>query len=73
MSVIANTTVISNFGRIGQLALLQRIFGTVYIATEVYREIEDGLAEGYQFYAPIIQLVSAPSTNNWLRLGASQI
>jgi predicted nucleic acid-binding protein len=68
MSVIANTTVISNFASIGQLGLLQRLFGAVYLATEVYREIEDGLDEGYQFYAPVVQLVGASSGGNWLRL-----
>jgi hypothetical protein len=47
MSVIANTTVISNFASINQLDLLRRLFGALYISTEVYEEIRIGLEEGY--------------------------
>ena len=47
MSVIANTTVISNFASINQLDLLRRLFGALYISTEVYEEIRIGLVEGY--------------------------
>jgi predicted nucleic acid-binding protein len=34
MSTIANTTVISNFACIGQLELLHRLYGKLYISTE---------------------------------------
>jgi predicted nucleic acid-binding protein len=49
MTVIANTTVISNFASINQLDLLRRLFGALYISTEVYEETRIGLEEGYQF------------------------
>jgi predicted nucleic acid-binding protein len=50
MSVIANTTVISNFASIRYLDLLRQLFGVLSISTEVYEEIQAGIEEGYQFY-----------------------
>jgi len=40
MSVIANTTIISNFAGIGQLSVLKQLFNAVYISVEVYEEIQ---------------------------------
>ena len=57
MSVITNTTVMSNFASINQLDLLRRLFGALYISTEVDEEIRIGLEEGYQFYASIDQMI----------------
>jgi predicted nucleic acid-binding protein len=68
MSVIANTTVISNFASIGQLDILRQLFGTLYIPIEVYDEIRIGLEEGYLFYAPIEQLVHPIVDEGWIRL-----
>ena len=53
MNVIANTTIISNFASVGRLDILKELLGQLYITTEVYAEIQDGLAEGYDFYAGI--------------------
>lgn len=53
MSVIANTTVLSNFAAIGKIDLLRQLFTHLYLPTEVYDEIRNGLDEGYQFYASI--------------------
>ncbi len=53
MSIIANTTVISNFSAIGQLHLLCRIHREIHISVQVYEEIQKGLEEGYLFYAGI--------------------
>lgn len=39
MSVISNTTVISNFASIGQLDVLRQLLGSLAISTEVYHEI----------------------------------
>ena len=50
MSVIVNTTVISNFASIGQLSLLERLYGVLYVSVEVHQEIQLGLEEGYRFY-----------------------
>ncbi len=41
MSVISNTTVLSNFAVVEQLDLLQRIYGRVYLAGAVYTELEE--------------------------------
>jgi predicted nucleic acid-binding protein len=68
MSVIANTTVISNFASINQLDLLRRLFGALYISTEVYEEIQSGLEEGYQFYAGIDQMTHPFVHDGWIRL-----
>jgi len=53
MNVIANTTIISNFAAVGRLDILRDLLGQVYITTDVYAEIQDGLIEGYDFYAGI--------------------
>lgn len=68
MSVIANTTVISNFASIGQLDLLRRLFGAVHISTEVHQEILAGLHEGYRFYQDIDRHIYPRSAEGWLRL-----
>lgn len=68
MSVISNTTVISNFASIGQLDLLRQIFGTLYISTEVYKEIQAGLEEGYRFYEGMNQLIHPFAPQGWIFL-----
>jgi predicted nucleic acid-binding protein len=68
MSVIANTTVISNFSSINHLDLLRRLFGALYLSTEVYEEIRIGLEEGYQFYAGIDQMIHPFVHDGWIRL-----
>ena len=42
MSIISNTTVISNFASIGQLDVLRRLYQILHIPTEVYEEIAPG-------------------------------
>ena len=49
MTVIANTTIISNYCSVDRLDILKAVLSQVYIPTEVYAEIQDGLAEGYSF------------------------
>ena len=68
MSVIANTTAISNFASIGQLELLRQLYTTLHISTEVYGEVQEGIDEGYSFYAGIHSLIYPFSNNGWLRL-----
>lgn len=68
MSVIANTTVISNFAAIQRLSVLRQLFGVVYLSTEVYDEIRLGLNEGYVFYAGVDQLVFPLAEAGWLHL-----
>jgi predicted nucleic acid-binding protein len=68
MSVISNTTVISNFASISQLDVLRQLFGSLAISTEVYHEIEVGLEEGYRFYEGIDQVISPVSSDGWIQL-----
>ena len=53
MSALANTTVISNFATISRLDVLHSLLGEVHISTDVYAEVQDGLSEGFNFYAGI--------------------
>jgi len=70
MSVISNTTVISNFASINQHDLLRRLFGYISIPTQVYDEIRAGFDEGYQFYEGINKLVYPIENDGWLHLAS---
>ena len=47
MKVVVNTTPIISLASIGQLELLQRLFGTIMIAEAVYQEIRAKQSYGY--------------------------
>ncbi len=68
MSVIANTTIMSNFACIGQINLLRRLYGTLYISVEVYAEIQAGLEEGYLFYAALDHQIFPMTESGWIHL-----
>lgn len=68
MNAITNTTTLSNFATINQLALLRQLFSTLYLPTEVYEEISIGLAEGYQFYEGIKEFIYPLNPDGWLKL-----
>ena len=68
MSVIANTTVISNFASIGQLELLRQLYTTLHISIEVYAEVQEGIDEGYSFYAGIGPVLHPFSDSGWIHL-----
>jgi predicted nucleic acid-binding protein len=68
VSVVADTTVLSNFAGAGQLDLLRRLFGELYLPTEVLGEIRAGLEEGYRFYEGLEALVHPLAEDGWLRL-----
>lgn len=68
MSVIANTTVISNFASIGQLELLHQLYTTLHISTEVYGEVLDGIDEGYSFYTEVGLVLHPFSESGWIHL-----
>lgn len=68
MSVIANTTVISNFACIKQLDLLRHLYKILYISMEVYEEIQAGLEDGYMFYAPLEQHIFPIIESGWIHL-----
>jgi predicted nucleic acid-binding protein len=68
MSIIANTTVLSNFAAIGQLDLLRLLYTQLYISTDVYAEIEDGALAGYAYLADVAQHVQPFNPDGWLVL-----
>jgi predicted nucleic acid-binding protein len=68
MSVIVDTTVLSNFASIGQLDVLRQLYGSLAISTDVYDEIQAGLAEGYRFYEGIEQWVEPLAEGGWIHL-----
>jgi predicted nucleic acid-binding protein len=68
MSVISNTTVLSNFAAIDALHRLHELFEAVFLPTEVYQEIQRGLEEGYTFYSGVEEVLHPRVENGWLRL-----
>ena len=68
MSVISNTTVLSNFAAADSLASLKDLFGEVFLSTDVYQEIQRGLEEGYSFYSGIEEVLHPLQEGGWLRL-----
>lgn len=68
MSVISNTTVLSNFAAIERVALLQRLFQTLFISLQVHQEIQAGLSEGYKFYKPLEDHIQSRAGDSWIRL-----
>jgi predicted nucleic acid-binding protein len=68
MRVIVNTTVISNFASIGQLDVLRQLYGALAMSTDVYDEIQEGLTEGYRFYAGLEQWVQPLAEGGWMHL-----
>jgi len=68
MIAIANTTVISNFAAIGQLAILRRLLGSLAISMEVYSEVMTGLEEGYSFYRGLHEQCLPFSDQGWIRI-----
>ncbi len=70
MSIICNTTVLSNFAAVKQLTLLQYIFPNLYIPTAVYDEIYNGLEDGYTFYQPLMPLIypTNQAKNGWINI-----
>jgi predicted nucleic acid-binding protein len=70
MSIISNTTVLSNFASIGQLDILRRLYPVLHIPTEVYEEISTGLEEGYLFYRDVLAISYPFEETGWLHLTA---
>jgi len=65
---LTNTTVISNFAAVNRLDLLRSLLGRLYISTEVYEEILNGLEEGYIFYEGIDELIFPFADDGWIEL-----
>lgn len=72
MNVIANTTVISNFASAGRLEVLHQLLTEVFISTDVYGELQDGLAAGIDYYTGIEDHMTPFSPEGWLHLTSLQ-
>lgn len=70
MSVISNTTVISNYACVKRLEFLKQLFQEIYISTDVYEEIQSGLEEGYSFYAGMELYIHPISPNGWIKVNS---
>ena len=68
MSVISNTTVLSNFAGIGQLDLLRQLYSRLRISTNVHAEVVEGLEGRYRFYEAVEHVLDPPNTGSWLQL-----
>jgi len=68
MSVIANTTVLSNWAAIGEVDVLRKLFARIYVTTEVYEEVRAGFDEGYAFYESVVQAVAGIKGGTWIEI-----
>jgi predicted nucleic acid-binding protein len=68
LRTLTNTTLLSNFAAVGRLDLLQRLFGQIWITTEIYDELLQGLQEGYDFYTGIDQHIHPLASQGWIQL-----
>jgi predicted nucleic acid-binding protein len=66
MKTLANTTILSNFASIDRLDLLKQLHGHLYIPTQVYEEMLDGLEDGYDFYAGIESHIHPFAQDGWI-------
>jgi predicted nucleic acid-binding protein len=67
VKTLTNTTVVSNFAAVGRLDLLKQVHRRLYLPTQVYEEILDGLEEGYEFYTAIEgQIYPLSSREPWV-------
>lgn len=72
MSVIANTTIISNFASLEALNLLRLCWPNLHISEQVFTEIQTGLEQGYTFYAGIERILFPLAEDGWLKLTSMQ-
>ena len=66
METLANTTILSNFASVNKLDLLKQLHGRLYIPTQVYEELLDGLEDGYDFYAGIESQIHPFEQDGWI-------
>jgi predicted nucleic acid-binding protein len=71
--VLIDTTVLSNLAAVERLDLLRLLSDSLYLASAVYDEIQQGVEEGYEFLASIdksldsglFSLVTLEGENEW--------
>lgn len=66
MKIICNTTVISNFAAVDALDVLRDVVRQLHISTDVYAEIQDGLADGCDFYEGLDAQIYPLAVDGWL-------
>jgi len=66
MKTLANTTILSNFVSVDRLDLLKQLHERLYIPTQVYEEMLDGLEDGYDFYAGIESHIHPFAQDGWI-------
>jgi len=68
VKTLANTTVLSNFAAVSRLDLLRQVHRRLYIPSEVYEEILDGLEEGYRFYTGLEDQLYPFAKDGWMEM-----
>jgi len=67
LSLIIDTTVLSNFAAVGQVSLLERLYrGTACTTLMVLDEIRGGLDAGYEFLQSARDALAIPGSSGWL-------
>jgi predicted nucleic acid-binding protein len=59
MPILVDATVLSNLAAVDRLDLLTLLRDTLYLASTVYEEIQQGLEEGYAFLANVDRALDA--------------
>ena len=66
-SLILDATILSNFGQVGQLRLLERVYsGRVVTTLNVVEEIRQGIDAGYVGLRAVDQVLTPFATAGWL-------
>lgn len=72
MTVVTNTTIVSNFAAVSRLSLLNQLWKQVYLPEQVFAEVQSGLNSGYAFYEGIEAYIHPWTEGGWLHLTGLQ-
>ncbi len=68
MTIVCNTTVLSNFAAVNQLDCLKLLFHQICVPVAVYEEILNGMEEGYEFFEGIANQIFPLAKDGWIQL-----
>jgi hypothetical protein len=68
VNTLANTTVLSTFAAVSRSDLLRELLGRLYIPSEVYEEVLNGLGEGYDFYNTVEAEIYPLAETGWIEV-----
>jgi predicted nucleic acid-binding protein len=68
VSVLIDTTPLSNFAAVDRLDLVREVLGRAYVAEAVHQELQEGIALGYEFLDRIRPHVSTTEEEGWLQV-----